>query len=100
MDDKKSVSELLDDDKIREYFLSRDPNRTKPNPFLTVEAEEQYGGKASRLKIIGETTETEEKSYGISYSQHQKHVKDVAIKFLGLGISLGLLISIVLFLFV
>lgn len=93
---EQSIEDLLDDDQIREFFESRDPNREKPSPFLTEEAEEQYSGRASKLKTVSEDTE-EEEVYGISYTQHQKHIRQVAFRFTWVGMCLGLLTSILLY---
>ena len=94
MTDKNTLSEELDDDQIREWFKSRDPNRKKPNPFLTEEAEEAVRGKASTLTVKKE--KEEEKLYGISYSQHTKHIREVARHFFFVGSSVALFVAIVL----
>jgi len=93
MVDEKEIPEL-DDEKIREWFLSRDPNRPKPNPFLTEEAEEAFKGKASPLTI--KKVEENEKSYGVSYSQHMKHLKEVARHFFFVGTATALFVAIIL----
>ena len=94
IEEDKEMKELLDDDKIREFFMSRDPSRPKPSPFLTDDEERSYTGKASKLTLVEE--EKEEKTYGVSYSEHQHHSKQVAFRFFNLGLILGLLLSIVL----
>lgn len=93
MNDKMDVPEELDDDKIREWFLSRDPNRKKVNPFLTEEAEESVKGKASTLTIKEAQKET---THGISFSQHTKHVRNVARHFFFFGSSMALAVAIIL----
>lgn len=99
MSDDEDLKNLLDDDEIRKYFMSRDPERKKVNPFLTIESEEQYNGKASALKVVASTEDSEEKEYGISYSQYQKQSKSIAFRFTFIGINAGLLIAIILKLF-
>ncbi len=93
MNKEKTLDEELDDDQLREWFASRDPNRTKVNPFLTDEAEESVRGKASPL-----TTKKEEKEtlHGISYSQHTKSVREVARHFFLIGSAVTLFVAIVL----
>ena len=91
---KNDIPDELDDDQIRAWFQSRDPNRPKPNPFLTAEAEESVRGKASSLTIKQE--KKEEKLYGISFSQHTKHIKEVARHFFFIGLSVALFVAIVL----
>lgn len=91
--DKTKLEEELDDDAIREWFASRDPNRPKVNPFLTDEAEESVRGKASSLTI---KKEEKEKLYGISYSQHTKSVREVARHFFLIGSAVTLFVAIVL----
>jgi len=88
------ISEELDDDQIREWFQSRDPDRKKVDPFLTEEAKESLGGKASPLTIKEEIEQ--EKSYGVSYSQHTKHIRDVARHFFFVGSSAALFVAIIL----
>ncbi len=92
--DKDDLSKELDDDQLREWFQSRDPNRKKVNPFLTAEAEESVKGKAAPLTITEEAKE--EKAYGISYSQHEKNIRDVSRHFFFIGSSVALLIAIIL----
>lgn len=90
----KETEELLDDDQLRNWFQSRDPSRKKPNPFLDEEAQENYGGgKSSSLTI---KQETKEKEYGVSYSEHRRHLRQIARHFTFIGISIALIIVIFL----
>lgn len=88
----KETEELLNDDDIREWFRSRDPDRKKTNPFLTDDAEKQYTGRASKLAIINK--DDKEQIWGISYSEHQKHLKQSSKNFMWVGINIGLFLSI------
>lgn len=88
------LEEILDDEKIREWFQSRDPNRKKVNPFLDEEAAELYSGKASSLTPSEE--KAKDKLYGISYSEHERHIRNVAKNFVYIGIAIGLTIAIIL----
>jgi len=90
----QELEEILDDEKIREWFESRDPNRKKVNPFIDADAEELYSGRASSLTPAGEKLEN--KPYGISYSEHERHIRNVAKNFAFIGIAIGLTIAIVL----
>lgn len=92
----KKTEDLLSDEDIRNWFQSRDPNRKKSNPFLTDDAKEQYTGKASKLKIVGDVKKDEERDWGVSYSEHQRHLKQSSKNFMWIGINGGLLISILL----
>lgn len=95
MSDNDNLNQLLDDDQIREWFASRDPNRKKVNPFIDEETDSEYNKKAAR-KVQTEDKEPDEKAYGITHSQHQSHIRDVARHFTWIGISAGLLLAIVL----
>lgn len=101
MDDKdknisKKAEELLSDDDIRSWFESRDPKRKKSNPFLTDDAKEQYTGKASKLTIVDDVKKDEERDWGVSYSEHQRHLKQSSKNFMWIGINGGLFLSILL----
>jgi hypothetical protein len=96
-DEKESLEDILNDDDIRKFFQSRDPDRKKSNPFISEETAEQYGGKASSLT---KKEEVEEKVFGVSFSEHTKHLRQVARHFTWIGISVGLLIAILVALFV
>lgn len=89
-----NLLEALDDEDIRKWFESRDPSRAKPNPFLTSDAEESVRGRASSLKIIEEDEESEQ-PWGVSYTQHQKHVRDVARHFFWAGMTIAFVFSII-----
>ena len=89
----KEVEELLNDDNIRQWYQSRDPNRKKVNPFIDEETSEMYAGKASPLKTV---EEEEEKVYGVSFSEHMKHIREVSWNFTWIGMSIGLIIAVVL----
>ncbi len=97
-DDKKKIDDemedLLDDDDLRKFFQSRDPDRPKSNPFLDADVEESIRGKASTL-TPKEVVE-EENVYGISYTQHTKHIRDVARHFFLIGSAAALVLAIVL----
>ncbi len=93
MNNKSDISDELDDEQIRAWFQSRDPSRKKVDPFLTDEARESVKGKASPLTI---KEEKEEKAYGISFSQHSKHVRNVARHFFFFGSSVTLVVAIIL----
>lgn len=89
----EDLDDELDDDQIREWFQSRDPNRKKVDPFLTEEAAELVQGKASPLTIKSEKEEIE---HGVSFSQHTKHVRNVARHFFFFGSSVALTVAIIL----
>lgn len=95
MADEENIEDLLDDDDIRNFFQSRDPNRAKPVPFLDEETAEKYKGKATVL-TPKEPTEKDEESYGISFTQHVKSIKETARHHTWLGISIGLGLAIVI----
>ena len=92
MSKEDELEKVLDDDQIRNWFTSRDPERKKINPFITEEAAEEFGGKASVLTV----KEEEEKVHGVSFSEHTKQVKNVSISFTWIGISIGLILAIIL----
>ncbi len=95
--DKKvseNMEELLDDDDIRKFFQSRDPDRLKVDPFLDSDLEESIRGKASTL-TPKEAVE-EERVYGISYTQHTKHIRDVARHFSLIGSAAALMLAVFL----
>ena len=91
----KEMEELLDDDAIREWFQGRNPDRPKANPFLDPEVEESLSGRASVL-TPKEDVETKEKVYGISYSQHTKHIRTVARHYFLIGSATALVLAIFL----
>lgn len=96
--DKKisdDIEDLLDDDDIRKFFQGRDPDRPKVYPFLDPDVEESIRGKASTL-TPKEVVEDKEKVYGISYTQHTKHIRDVARHFFLVGSAVALILAIVL----
>ena len=93
MNDKTGLPEELDDDQIREWFESRDPNRKKIDPFLTDEARESVKGKSTPLVIKEDKEATE---HGISFSQHSMHVRNVARHFFFFGSSVALVVAIIL----
>lgn len=90
-DDDDKLEELLGDKDIMEYFLSRDPNRKKADPFLTEDSQKAYTGRASSLTKVEKRDE--EDVWGVSYSQHQKHVNDTARNFTWIGISIGIMVA-------
>ena len=92
MSKEDELEKVLDDDQIRNWFTSRDPERKKINPFITEEAAEEFGGRASVLTA----KEEEEKVHGVSFSEHTKQVKSVSISFTWVGISIGLISAIIL----
>lgn len=96
-DDKKidkEMKDLLDDDEIRKFFQGRDPDRPKSNPFLDADVEESIRGKASTL-TLKEVVE-DETVYGISYTQHTKHIRDVARHFFLIGTAAAFVLAIIL----
>ena len=95
MTDEENIKDLLDDDDIRNFFQSRDPNRKKPDPFLTTESADRYKGKASAL-TPKENIDDEIEIHGISFTQHVKNIKETARHYLWLGISIGLVLAIVI----
>lgn len=88
-EESDDMKELLDDDDLRTYFNSRDPNRKKVDPNINLETAEQ--GKASVLKPKEETEEV----HGVSFSQHVKRIREASRHYLWIGLSLGLAIAIV-----
>ena len=94
MSDDNNIEKILDDDELRAWFMSRDPERKKNNPFLTDEAAEQFNGKASSLQTVDE--DDGEKVWGISFSEHDRHVKKVSNAWFWVGLSTGLLLAIIL----
>ena len=95
VDDKKELKEILDDEDIRKYFQSRDPNRKLPNPGLTEETADELKGKASVLK----PKEEKEDAHGISFTQYIKGIKETLRRGILVGISIGLFLAIILTLF-
>lgn len=93
-DNNDKLEELLGDQDLMEYFVSRDPNRKKIDPFLTEDAQKDYTGKSSVLTKV-EKRDDDENTRGVSYSQHQKHVNDVARNYTWVGISVGILFAII-----
>lgn len=93
MSKEEELEKVLDDDQLRRWFISRDPERKKIDPFISEEAAEEFGGKASTLMI---KEEEEEKVHGISFSEYTKQVKSISINFTWVGISIGLTIAIIL----
>lgn len=93
-DNDKSLETLMNDDQLREWFYSRDPERKKSNPFLTEDAEKQYTGKSSTLTKVEKVED--EKSWGISYSEHDAHLKKTSKTYFWLGVITGLIIAIVI----
>lgn len=96
-EDDETLKELLDDDDIRKYFQGRDPSRAKPHPFLTEESEEQFKGKATTLKP--KEVEEKEDVYGVSYTQHNKTVREIGRHFFWIGMSLAFIIAIIVTIF-
>ena len=92
-EEKKGLDDELNDDQIREWFNSRDPNRKRIDPFLTEDAREDYSGRASPLTV--REKDPKEKVYGVSYTQHRKHIASVARHFAWIGISIGLFAAII-----
>jgi len=92
MNKEDELEKVLDDDQIRNWFTSRDPERKKIDPFITEEAAEEFGGRASVLTV----KEEKEKVHGVSFSEHTKQVKNVSINFTWVGISIGLILAIIL----
>lgn len=92
MNKENELEKVLDDDELRDWFRSRDPERKKIDPFISEEAAEEFGGKASALTV----KEEEEKVHGISFSEYTKQVKSISINFTWVGISIGLILAIIL----
>lgn len=92
MSKNDELEKVLDDDQLRDWFKSRDPERKKIDPFISEEAAEEFGGKSSTLAI----KEEEEKVHGISFSEYTKQVKSISINFTWVGISIGLTLAIIL----
>ena len=90
----EEIESVLNDDDIRNWFLSRDPDRKKVNPFIDEEAAEMYRGQASSLTPAEE--KSNDKVYGISFSQHERHIKNVSKYFTFFGIAIGLIIAIII----
>lgn len=93
MNNKTNMDEVLNDDQLRDWFTSRDPNREKTNPFLDADLEESITGKASSLKL---KEQTEDDTWGISYSAHSKHVRDVGRHFFFIGAGVALIVAIIM----
>jgi len=93
MSKEDELEKVLDDDQLRDWFTSRDPERKKIDPFITEDAAEEFGGKASVLTV---KKEEEEKVHGVSFSEHTKQVKNVSISFTWVGISIGFILAIIL----
>lgn len=92
MSKESELEKVLDDDQLRDWFKSRDPERKKIDPFISEETAEEFGGKASTLLV----KEEEEKIHGISFSEYTKQVKNISINFTWVGISIGLILAIIL----
>jgi hypothetical protein len=92
-DDQEDMKDILDDDDIRNYFKSRDPERKHMNPGLTPEISDSMQGKASVLK----TKETpDEEIHGVSFTQHTKSINNTKRHFGFLGAIFALIICIIL----
>ena len=91
MSEENELEKVLDDDQLRDWFRSRDPERKKIDPFISEEAAEEVGGQSSVL-----TVKAEEKIHGVSFSEHTKQVKNVSVNFTWIGISIGLILAIIL----
>lgn len=91
MTDEENIKDLLDDDDIRNYFQSRDPNRKKP-VYYTDDDTAHTKGKATALK----PKENNEEVHGVSFTQHVKRTKEAARHFTWIGISIGLFLAIIL----
>lgn len=91
MSKENELEKVLDDDQLRDWFKSRDPERKKIDPFISEEAAEEFGGKASTLTI-----KEEEEIHGISFSEYTKQVKNISVNFTWVGISIGLILAIIL----
>jgi len=91
MSKENELEKVLDDDQLRDWFRSRDPERRKIDPFISEEAAEEFGGKSSVL-----TVKEEEKIHGVSFSEHTRLVKNVSMNFTWIGISIGLILAIIL----
>ena len=92
MSKENELEKVLDDDQLRDWFRSRDPERKKIDPFISEEAAEEFGGQSSVLTVKAE----EEKIHGVSFSEHTKQVKNVSVNFTWIGISIGLILAIIL----
>ena len=91
MTDEEDMKSLLDDDDIRKYFKSRDPERKKP-VYYSDDDTVNTKGKATSLKPKEDTEEV----HGVSFTQHVKHIKETARHFSWLGIAIGMFIAIVI----
>ena len=85
------MKDLMDDDEIRNYFNSRDPNRKKVDPIIDLESAEQHKGKASALTPKEETEEI----HGVSFSQHIKQIRETARHYIWIGMALAFTIAII-----
>ena len=92
MSKENELEKVLDDDQLRDWFKSRDPERKKIDPFISEEAAEEFGGRASALMV----KEEEEKIHGVSFSEYAKQIKNVSMNFTWIGISIGLILAIIL----
>lgn len=92
MSDDDEMKELLDDDEIREWFVSRDPERKKVDPFTDEETAEEHKGKASVLTPKEPTKEI----HGVSFSQHVKQIRVTARHYLWIGLSIGFFVAIII----
>lgn len=84
----------MDDDDIRRWFESRDPNRKKPNPFITQESAEQYGARPQLTQPV--SSPDAEVSQGPSFSDHDRHIRETARRFAYMGAAAALAVAIVL----
>ena len=91
-------SQLDNDQQLMDWFKSRDPDRVKASPFRDSEMAEQYGAKPTKSNKSQDNTDQqqEQDGLGVSFTQHEWHIKHVSKNFTFIGIAIGLFVAIVL----
>lgn len=90
-------NQLNHDQQLLDWFKSRDPDRVKASPFSDSETAEQYGAKSTKPnKSPDSTVQQEQDGLGVSFTQHEWHIKYVSRNFTYIGIAIGLFVAIVL----
>lgn len=88
----------LDDEDIRRWFESRDPERKKPNPFITQETAEQWSPKPRGLTSVNSPANSAQSDQPgpPTFTEHDRHIREVARRFTYMGAAAALAVAIVL----
>lgn len=100
--EEQSIPPELDDEDIRRWFESRDPERKKPNPFITQETAEQWSPKPRGLTSVNSPANSPANSAQSdqpgppTFTEHDRHIREVARRFTYMGAAAALAVAIVL----